>query len=259
MRFSIIIPARNEESQIAATVRCALQAVEHYLDSCGTVNGANQCPTEILVVDNASSDRTPAILAEMAARWGIGVIHADQLGAPAARNQGTRHSRGEILVYVDADTHIPRTALTRINELTRQNFGAGIFCYAAQLPGLRARCWWGFWNYVRLLPLARAKAMPAFMFCTREVFDAHGPFDETVAIGEEWPILAGLYRSRRRQFIYDRSLVARTSSRRMELRLFGYTRLYIKYALAILFRPARVNYSDCIREAAPVERAKRPC
>ena len=46
---------------------------------------------------------------------------------------------------------------------------------------------WSFWNTVRLLPLPKAKAMPALMFCTASTFDALGPFDEEVAIGEEWP------------------------------------------------------------------------
>jgi hypothetical protein len=133
----------------------------------------------------------------------------------------------------------------------RNGYAAGIFRLAPQPPaGLRARCWWGFWNQVRRLPLARAKALPAFMFCTREAFDRLGPFDETVAIGEEWPILAGLHRADPHRLIYDRTLTAHTSGRRMELQPFGYTRTYLKYALAIVARPARIRYADTIREEA---------
>jgi hypothetical protein len=89
--------------------------------------------------------------------------------------------------------------------------------------------------------------MPAFMFCTSTTFDTFGPFDESVAIGEEWPILAGLYRHQRQNVIYDRSIVARSSSRRMNHGRFGYTRTFFKYVWAILHFQGRVHYSDTIR------------
>jgi len=100
-------------------------------------------------------------------------------------------------------------------------------------------------------PLPRAKALPAFMFCTRRVFVGYGPFDETVAIGEEWPILADLYRAEPSRLVYDRTLTARTSCRRMERQAFGYVRTFVKYVVAVLWPPARVNYTDRIREEMP--------
>jgi hypothetical protein len=149
---------------------------------------------------------------------------------------------------VDADTHVPTCVATRIvATCEQQGKAAGIVRLAALDGGLQARCWWTFWEHVRRLPLPRAKAMPAVMFCTSAVFDEFGPFDEEVAIGEEWPILAGLYRSRRQQFIYDRSLTAYTSSRRMERLSWGYLRTFAKYVWAILDRRGRIDYSDCIR------------
>jgi glycosyltransferase involved in cell wall biosynthesis len=208
---------------------------------------ATRC--EVLVVDSGSSDGTPGILAEFVDDFGVQRLHTLRPGASAARNLGAARSDGEVLVFIDADTRVPESAMTRIQNLVEQRgAAAGIFPYAPQEGGIRAHCWWTFWNWVRLLPLARAKAMPAFMFCTRQVFQQFGPFDEAVAIGEEWPILTGVYRQNRRELVYDRTLLARTSSRRMEMVRLGYTRLYVKYALAILFKPARVHYTDRIRE-----------
>jgi hypothetical protein len=89
--------------------------------------------------------------------------------------------------------------------------------------------------------------MPAFMFCTREAFDRLGGFDERVAIGEERPILAETWKRDGRRFVYDRRLVIRTSSRRMELQPLGYSRTFFKYVWAILFFSGRVRYSDRIR------------
>ena len=89
--------------------------------------------------------------------------------------------------------------------------------------------------------------MPAVMFCTSEVFDRFGPFEEGIAIGEEWPILAGLYRVHPEHVIYDKQLVARSSSRRMDRQLFGYSRTLFRYVWAILHRSGRIHYTDRIR------------
>ena len=89
--------------------------------------------------------------------------------------------------------------------------------------------------------------MPAVMFCTAEVFDEFGPFDEEVCIGEEWPILARVYHERRAQFVYDRTLTALSSSRRMERQPFGYLRTFAKYVWAVLHKSGRIHYSDQIR------------
>ena len=249
MRLSIIIPARNEEAQIRGTLWAVLRSVARHahLPLERLHLPATRC--EVLVVDSGSSDGTPRILAQFADRFGVHRLHTLRPGASAARNLGAARSGGEVLVFIDADTRVPEGAITRIQSLVEQRGGAaGIFPYAPQERGVRARCWWTFWNWVRWLPLARAKAMPAFMFCTRQVFHQFGPFDESVAIGEEWPILAGVYRRNRRELVYDRTLRAYTSSRRMQMVRLGYTRLYVKYALAILFKPARVHYTDRIRE-----------
>jgi glycosyltransferase involved in cell wall biosynthesis len=181
----------------------------------------------------------------------IRIVHCPAPGAARARNAGAAAAGGSVLVFVDADTRIPPLGLRRIEQHVEGGYDSGIFRLAPQSPGLRAWCWWTFWNQVRRLPLSRAKALPAFMFCTRAVFDRFGPFDESVAIGEEWPILAGRYRDDPRRLVYDRTMAARTSGRRMDLQPFGYTRTYLKYALAILAPPARVRYSDAIREHAP--------
>jgi glycosyltransferase involved in cell wall biosynthesis len=252
-RMSIIIPARNEAAQIRDTLEAALAAVDE-LRRAGTAASiaAGAVDAEVLIVDNASTDATLAAIADLAERRDVQVLECRRLGAAVARNVGAAHAGGDILVFIDADTRVPIETLLRIRGLVEENgYGAGIFRLAAQRPGLRGACWWMFWNAVRLLPLPRAKALPAFMFCTRGVFVDYGPFDETVAIGEEWPLLADLYRAEPRRLVYDRTLTARTSSRRMERQAFGYARTFVKYVLAVLWPPARVNYTDRIREETP--------
>lgn len=238
--LSIIIPARNEERWLAATLQAAINACRRAHE--------NQLLAEVIVVDNSSDDGTWELLQGYVADGAVRAFRLVELGAAKARNHGRHQACGRILVFVDADTHLPPDGLVRIRNWCDQHAKEGGITRLAGLDGgLRARLWWTFWEHVRRLPLPYAKAMPAVMFCTAAVFDEFGPFDEEVAIGEEWPILAGLYRRRPRGFVYDRSLTALTSSRRMERQPFGYLRTLLKYVWAILHKPGRIHYTDGIR------------
>jgi glycosyltransferase involved in cell wall biosynthesis len=235
---SVIIPARNERRLVGQTLDCVLNAVRHLGDT----------STEVIVVDNASTDGTGDILDRYAADRGVLALRLDRLGAARARNHGRANASGRILVFVDADTQIPPECLQRIVEHCEESgVEAGITRLAGLDGGVRARLWWLFWEHVRRLPLSRAKAMPALMFCTAAVFDEFGPFDEEVAIGEEWPILASLYRHRPGRFMYDRSITALSSSRRMQAQPFGYLRTFGKYVWAVLHISGRRYYSDRVR------------
>ena len=94
--ISVIVPARNEQRNIAACL-AALQAQTY--------------PNlEIIAVDDRSSDRTPAILAELAANDPrVRVIAGRELpagwaGKPHALWQGAQAASGEWLCFIDADT-----------------------------------------------------------------------------------------------------------------------------------------------------------
>jgi glycosyltransferase involved in cell wall biosynthesis len=245
-RISIVVPCRNEAAAIDATLERLLRAEAHPSFASSGVE------TEILVVANRCVDRTAErARLRLAAHPNAKVFESSAVNAPAARNEGASHASGDVLVFVDADTWIPEDGLAAVRAHVETGKDAGIFSLAPTSSGLRARAFFAFWNHVRRLPLARAKAMPAFMFATRGAFDRHGPFDEGVLIGEEWPILVGVYRSRPQAFVYDRARVAATSSRRMDLRRFGYLRVLARYAWAVLHASGRLDYPDDVREAAP--------
>jgi glycosyltransferase involved in cell wall biosynthesis len=237
---SVIIPARNEVRWLTGTLQAALRAVADVRTRGMT--------GEVLVVDNDSTDGTAELLRGFAESDGVRSFRLTQRGCARARNHGRRAARGRVLVFVDADTHLPADGLRRILDwCDRAGKTAGITRLAALDGGWKAWLWWTFWEHVRRLPLRYAKAMPAVMFCTADVFDEFGPFDEEVCIGEEWPILARIYHERRAQFVYDRALTARSSSRRMERQPFGYLRTFAKYVWAVLHKSGRIHYSDQIR------------
>jgi glycosyltransferase involved in cell wall biosynthesis len=246
--ISVIIPAHNEQALIAGTVNAVLRSAGVLLSNGhGTVHLAKS-GIECIVVNDGSVDRTREVLKPYIEQHGVICLDGKFGNAPRTRNAGARAAQGRILVFVDADTLIPPELLERIWRVHTAALCAGIVRYASRESGWKAACWWTFWNYVRRLPLGRAKAMPGCMFCTREAFDAYGPFDEAVEIAEEWPILSRAYRQRR--FVYDWHMVARSSSRRMELRRFGYVRTFLKYCYAILFPEGRVRFPNTVRHHA---------
>jgi glycosyltransferase involved in cell wall biosynthesis len=66
---------------------------------------------EILVVDDASTDETPSVVAEL----GAGVLRLPANSGPAAaRNHGARQARGDILLFVDADVVVERGTVDRV-------------------------------------------------------------------------------------------------------------------------------------------------
>lgn len=91
--YSIIVPAYNEEDCLPGTLAYLGRAMAGVPDAAG----------EVVVVDNASTDRTAAI----ASRWGARVVFEPHRQIARARNAGAAAARGGRLIFVDADTHVP--------------------------------------------------------------------------------------------------------------------------------------------------------
>jgi glycosyltransferase involved in cell wall biosynthesis len=245
-RLSFVIPARNEEALIGDVLEAVLASVARASRLSRSDLWLPDTGVEVIVVDDASEDATPAIVSSYSGDFGVQLVHCVAGTCAAARNAGAAASCGRVLCFVDADTIVPPDAVDRILE-RHEDEGRCLVLYrlASLEPGVRAWLWWRFWGLARHLPLARAKSMPAFMSCKRSHFERYGPFDESCTIAEEWPLTGAAYRHGR--FLYDRSLTARTSSRRMELRPFGYARTFLKWASAVLFLWARSAPVDRIR------------
>jgi glycosyltransferase involved in cell wall biosynthesis len=250
-RLCFVIPARNEEALIGEVLEAILASVARA--SCVSRNDLWLPDTsfEVLVVDDGSEDATAAIVGTFAVDVGVRLVACVGGTCAAARNVGTAASSGRVLCFVDADTIVPENAVDRILEL-HENEGRCLVLYrlASREPGIRAWLWWSFWGLVRCLPLARAKSMPAFMSCDRAHFDRYGPFEESCAISEEWPLTGAAWRYHPERFLYDRTLTARTSSRRMDLQPFGYVRTFLKWVSVVLFPWARTSLTDRIRHEA---------
>ena len=104
---SIIIPCFNEEEQVRATIRYAMQT---------------QYPLfEVIAVNDGSSDRTAEILDELAAQYPkLRVVHlAENQGKAYALRAGTMVSQYEFLVCIDGDALLhPHAVFWMMHQLT---------------------------------------------------------------------------------------------------------------------------------------------
>jgi glycosyltransferase involved in cell wall biosynthesis len=95
--ISIVIPVYNGEAFVA--------------DAIDSVLAQENVAFELIVVDDGSTDATPAILA----RYGgaITVQYQPNRGEGAARNAALPHLRGELALFLDADDLLPAGYLDR--------------------------------------------------------------------------------------------------------------------------------------------------
>jgi glycosyltransferase involved in cell wall biosynthesis len=100
MKISFVIPAYNEETHLRACLESILREAR-----------SSTWQTEIIVVNNASSDGTGALAASFP---GVIVVDEPKKGLVQARHSGYSVSVGEIIANIDADTRLPEGWLTRV-------------------------------------------------------------------------------------------------------------------------------------------------
>lgn len=104
--------------------------VEDYLPAClDSVLAQRHRPIEVVVVDDGSPDRSGALADAYAARdERVRVVHTDNHGLGAARNEGLRHVRGDYVTFLDSDDVVPPTAyaaMVRSLERSGSDFVTG--------------------------------------------------------------------------------------------------------------------------------------
>ena len=110
MKISVVIPTLNEESHIEKTLLSVIKQEGDY---------------ELYVVDGGSSDNTVAIARKYAC-----VINSKR-GRAIQMNAGTMSCKGDILLFLHADTLLPDNAFREIRKRMRDETVAGGSFYIA--------------------------------------------------------------------------------------------------------------------------------
>lgn len=167
MSTTVVMPVRNGESFIAAALESVLaQSIR---------------PVEILVVDGASTDASARIAATFP---GVRVIAQTDTGLYDALNLGISAARGDAIAFLESDDRwLPRKLERQIAFLSAHPEFAGVIGAVqfhvepgtALPPGFRRE----------LLDSPRVARIPGTLLARRAMFDAAGPFDDTLDIAAD--------------------------------------------------------------------------
>lgn len=179
MRFSVIIPAYNEEQFLPRLLESIEAARANYS------GGRDQ--VEVIVADNDSTDRT----AEVSSAHGARVVRVTKRRIAAARNGGARAAKGEVLCFIDADSAVhPQTfdAIDTAMKTGRYVAGATGVVMERKSLGLMV-------TYCLIMPMVWITRMDTgVVFCHRTDFEKIGGYDESRLYAEDMMLLLALRR-----------------------------------------------------------------
>jgi len=107
---TVVIPTFNEAGYIGSAVESAL-------------NQGYKGGVDVLVIDDGSTDGT----GDIAGKAGAKVYKTKKTGVSAARNYGMHRANSDMVIFMDADSEMPRSAIERAVDSARRGYVAGSF------------------------------------------------------------------------------------------------------------------------------------
>ncbi len=233
--ISVVVPAYNEEAYIGV---CLKNILQHKTEDVG----------EVIVVDNASTDRTAEIAAS---HPGVRVVREPQKGLLHARKRGLGASTGELILWLDADTQLREGWIAEAMELFTKHTDlvavSGPYDYT-DLPAYQRLFVWCTWAVMQIVTywFTRSMIVGGNFIATRAALTRIGGFDTSIAFyGEDINIARRLKRVGR--VIFSTAFFQPASGRR--LRDHGVLRASVLYGINtcsefVLHRPVTRNYED---------------
>ena len=250
MRLSFVVPAYNEETYLPACLESILAQTRGLGDS-----------VEIIVVNNASSDRTREVALGFA---GVRVVDEPRKGLTFARQAGFAASSGELIANVDSDSRLTdgwvERVLASFAEDAKLVSLSGPFVYydltATQRVSVQVFYAAAFMVYVLNRWVLRTGSMVqgGNFVLRREALEQIGGFNLAISFyGEDTDIARRLHHVGKVKFTFDLKMFS--SARRLKEE--GMLTIAARYTINYLWttfrkRPFTEKYVD-IREHGVVE------
>lgn len=220
MKFSFVIPAYNEES---------------YLKKClASVKKQGIKDYEVIVAYSPSSDNTLKI----ARKFGAKIVTTPKRGPGKAKNAGATKAKGEYIIFLDADTILPKNFLpTTIKKLNSGVIGVGYIFRSAENHRLLDI----FYNTIGRLFLTWTGWFFTCYTVKRSAFLKVNGFDRTLEMNEDIDLARRLKRVGRIKI--NKDITLRTSVRRWnQIGTFRAAFLYT-YSTLVYLTGGNLKYS----------------
>ncbi len=194
--LSIIIPAHNEENYVAA----CLQSIKQQSFS----------DYEVIVVCDSCTDKTPTI----AKKYTKKIFEIKKKNVSTARNYGANKAKGDVLVFLDADSTIAPNLLAEIHKAIKEGYSGGVTKTRSLENLWKAKILWSVGNFFRHFFLAAS----GMLFCKANVFTG---YDESRHLAEDTDLILKLKKKGRMKYITTSYI--KTSSRRLETEGYCWT------------------------------------
>ncbi|MBI4170143.1 MAG: glycosyltransferase [Candidatus Aenigmarchaeota archaeon] len=216
VKISVIIPTLNEEKYLETTL----------------FHIALQKPHEIIIGDSRSADKTT----EIAKKYGCKVVSCSAGAASIGRNAAGRAAKGDVLLFIDADTIVFPNLLDIVDKDFRNRETAGWTCniYAFSPKWKEHLIYNASNNLVEfLIKYAKKPHAPGIVIATSKgAFEKVGGFDENLKVMEDHDFAMKV--GKIGNFIFSKETCVYTSTRRMNKwggwGLFKrYSKIYLTY------------------------------
>ncbi len=231
---SVIIPTLNEEKVIEDTLK-ALKNQDY------------KGKFEIVLGDSFSKDKT----ARIAKKFGAKVIHTKKRVVAAGRNAGAREARGDIFIFLDADTIPTFNLITELVKAFKNKKVVGATCPIFPLS-TEAKYFMLYWIFNQFTKASIKLGNPTLAgFCcayTKDAFEKIRGYNEELETSEDHDISKRI--SKVGEIKYVDSAFALTSIRRVKKwGVLGITTKYIKFFVKyhLLGKPTRLDEYKPIR------------
>ncbi len=167
--LSIVIPAKNEE-------KCLPRLLE-------SIKAQSYKDYEVIVVDDGSKDKT----SEIAKSFGCRVIRVIRSGPGNTRNRGAKLSRGNMLLFLDADSMLPAFFLKNcVTEIRERKLSSGTVSIVPLSNKLVDRLFYLFYNsWQKAVQYFDPHAVGVCIFINKNLFDKLNGFDLGVTFAED--------------------------------------------------------------------------